>query len=144
MSEYNNDTCEVPFIEQLRCVPEDFRVTREAQWDSEGIPISHQSIPVGFMFYRAAKVIETANARIAELEADINRYLDHVAKKCTEISELEAENARLLARVAEFENSPVVAWMHFDRPQREQQWSSDTPLIVKPATNPDTPQEKQA
>ena len=60
-----NQACEVPFVEQLRSVPKDFRAERVIQRADDGTPTGHQIIPVGFMFHRAADELE----RLASPEA---------------------------------------------------------------------------
>lgn len=58
----DNEPCEVPFVEQLRSVPEDFRASRVIQRADDGTPTGHQFIPVGVMFHRAAAEIERLQA----------------------------------------------------------------------------------
>ena len=64
----DSDACEVPFCEQLRSVPKEFRASREIQWAEDGTPTGHQFIPVGFMVHRAADAIDAQEKRIKELE----------------------------------------------------------------------------
>lgn len=66
----DNYTSEVPFIEQLRSIPKEYRVCRAIQWAQDGSETGHQFIPVGFMMHRAADEIE----RLSTIERDATRY----------------------------------------------------------------------
>lgn len=61
-----DQACEVPLVEQLRSVPEDYRTVRAIQWAADGMEIGHQFIPVGFMMHRAAAEIERLRAAAPE------------------------------------------------------------------------------
>lgn len=62
-----NQPCEVPLIEQLRGIPEDYRTVRAIQWSDDGRETGHQFIPVGYMMHRAANEIEAKQAKIDAL-----------------------------------------------------------------------------
>lgn len=61
---------EVPFVEQLRSIPKDYRTCRAIQWSDDGRETGHQLIPVGFMMHRAADEIERLKAAASPTEAD--------------------------------------------------------------------------
>lgn len=70
-----NQACEVPLVEQLRSIPEDYRTVRAIQWSEDGSETGHQFIPVGFMMHRAAAEIERLRAAAPEGEAqEARRY----------------------------------------------------------------------
>lgn len=54
---------EVPFVEQLRSIPKDYRTVRAIQWSEDGRETGHQYIPVGVMMHRAADEIEKLSAQ---------------------------------------------------------------------------------
>lgn len=68
--------CEVPLVEQLRSVPEDYRTVRAIQWADDGRETGHQFIPVGFLMHRAAAEIERlqhdVSKAMANHSADLN------------------------------------------------------------------------
>lgn len=66
-----NQACEVPLVEQLRSIPEDYRTVRAIQWSEDGRETGHQFIPVGFIMHRAAAEIERLRAARPEGEAQL-------------------------------------------------------------------------
>jgi len=63
-----DEASEVPFIQQLRSIPKDYRTCRAIQWDAFGREIGHQFIPVGYMMHRAADELEAAQKYRRERE----------------------------------------------------------------------------
>lgn len=63
---------EVSIIEKLRSVPNEHRSCVAIQWAEDGTETGHRFIPVGYMMHEAADALESADKRIAELEAQLS------------------------------------------------------------------------
>ena len=68
MTDEDHQCCEVPFVEQLRSIKKDARMSYPIQWASDGSETGHQFIPVGYMMHKAADEITALRKRVEELK----------------------------------------------------------------------------
>lgn len=82
----DNDAREVPFDEQLRTVPKDFRATFAIQWAADGTETGHRFIPIGYMAHKAADTILALRKRVGELERENAAAINwnHSVRVCKE------------------------------------------------------------
>jgi hypothetical protein len=75
------DGCETPLVDRLRMVPEDYRTSREIQWDSRGVPTGHQFIPVGYLMHTAANRIQALERDLNTTAAQLGDYVACMAQR---------------------------------------------------------------